>query len=424
MTNSGSSPHGLRARLRRIAVVTTAYALVLTAILVGAEITATVVLTIRDGTYTSAGDRFARRTNAFVTALIGTRIECRYIDTLFPHPYLGFVHHANPPCGLQDANNVGLLGPDFPSARLTGTYTILVTGGSVASQFAKPFGGRGPYLERMLNERYHSPTGKPFLVLDGGDGAWKQPQQLILLALYADAVNAVVTLEGFNEVKYIGSRYRFEYPAANFEQVNPLASQSFPDLIARYLVGRAEGVVAQNVVLRRSHAAFAVISTLDAWLERRARSRPAQKTTVDSMFLLPAGWSAEERSEWAMRQYEKYVLAMHAIARDQGVRIAHFIQPVPAIGKPLTDDERRGAGGMNEYVEKYAWMTERLLALRSRGVDTFSLLDVFEGRTERLYLDDIHVILNPDGSSTGNRMMSERVVEELARAWKLKPRTP
>ncbi len=34
----------------------------------------------------------------------------------YPHPYLCFVHHDNPPCGLPKGktNNVGLFGRDFP----------------------------------------------------------------------------------------------------------------------------------------------------------------------------------------------------------------------------------------------------------------------------------------------------------------------
>ena len=396
--------------------------LVVGLLVVGAELTATAVLTFQAGEYIGARTRFARRTNAFVTDLIGTRSECRYIDTLYPHPYLGFVHHGNPPCGLTDVNNIGLLGPDFPTIRPTDTYTILVTGGSVASQLAQPFGGRGPYLERMLNERYQSPTGKPFLVLDGGDGAWKQPQQLILFTLYVDAVDAVVTLDGFNEVKYIASLHRFEYPATNFQSANPLATQAFPELLVRYAVGRAEGIVVTNAVLSRSQAAYAVISSLDALLQRRAASKPAPRTSVDSIFALPKEWSTGDRAEWAMRQYEKYVRAMNAIGRDHGVRVAHFIQPVPAIDKPLGEDERRGAGGMNEYVDKYRWMSDRLLALRAQSIEVFNLADVFEGHSERLYLDDIHLIRNKDGSSTGYRLMSERMAENLGTAWKLKRR--
>jgi len=412
----------MRQRLRRAALVATAVLIVIGIVIVGAELVAIAVLTVHDGEYISAKTRFQRRTNAFVTDLIGTRSECRYIDTLYPHPYLGFVHHGNPPCGLT-VNNIGLFGPDFPFVRRTDRYVVLVTGGSVASQLAEPFGGQGPYLERLLNEQYQSPTGMPFLVLDGGDGAWKQPQQLILFAMYVDAVDAVVTLDGFNEANYIGSPHRFEYPAANFQSANPLATQSFPDLLVRYMVGRAEGVIVANPVLSRSHAAFALISSLDNVLRSRAASKPKQTTSIDSIFALPAEWSSADRTEWAIRQYEKYVRAMNAIGRDNGVRAAHFIQPVPGIGKPLTEDERRGAGGINEYKEKYRWMADRLLALRHQGIEVFSLLDVFEGHAERLYADDIHLIRNPDGSSPGYRMMSERMARDLGAAWKLKPRT-
>lgn len=395
--------------------------IVIGVVFAGAELVAVALLTIQDGGYISARTRFERRTNAFVTDLIGTRSECRYIDTLYPHPYLGFVHHGNPPCGVT-VNNIGLFGPDFPFVRRTDRYVVLVTGGSVASQFAQPFGGHGPYLERLLNEQYQSPNGMPFLVLDGGDGAWKQPQQLILFAMYVDAVDAVVTLDGFNEINYIGSAHRFEYPAANFQSANPLATQSFPDLLVRYLLGRAEGVVVANPVLSRSHAAFALISSLDTMMRKRAEAKPKPITSIDSIFALPAEWSASDRTEWAIRQYEKYMRAMNAIGRDHGTRVAHFIQPVPAIGKALTDDERRGAGGINEYAEKYRWMTGRLLGLRRQGFEVFSLLDVFEGHAERLYLDDIHLIRNPDGSSPGYRMMSERMARDLGAAWSLKPR--
>ena len=63
------------------------------------EVTAIVWLYLEDGHYTSAEELFDRTQNTYVRDLTkGTK--CRYIDTLFPHPYLAFVHHGNPPCGL------------------------------------------------------------------------------------------------------------------------------------------------------------------------------------------------------------------------------------------------------------------------------------------------------------------------------------
>ena len=89
-------------------------------------------------------------------------------------------------------------------------FVILVTGGSVAAQFAQLLPGGPRYLEQALNERYISPMGQPFLVLNGGDAAWKQPQQIILFLLYVDAIDTVVTLDGFNEQYSVSAWRRFD----------------------------------------------------------------------------------------------------------------------------------------------------------------------------------------------------------------------
>jgi len=68
----------------------------------------------RGRSYTPAAGLFERTQNTYVRDV--TRdTGCRFIDTLFPHPYVAFVHHANPPCGIFWVNNVCLYGPDFPS---------------------------------------------------------------------------------------------------------------------------------------------------------------------------------------------------------------------------------------------------------------------------------------------------------------------
>ena len=80
------------------------------------EVTAIAWLYIEDGRYTPAAELFERTQNTYVRdATKGT--ACRYVDTLYPHPYVAFVHHANPPCGMPWVNNVGLFGPDFPTVK-------------------------------------------------------------------------------------------------------------------------------------------------------------------------------------------------------------------------------------------------------------------------------------------------------------------
>src|SRR5258708_26434376 len=115
------------------------------------EVTAIVWLYLEDGRYISAEELFERTQNTYVRDLTkGT--TCRYVDTLFPHPYLAFVHHGNPPCGLPNVNNIGLLNADFPTVKRADRYVLLVTGGSVASQPLQNLPAPPP---RLLHHQLH-----------------------------------------------------------------------------------------------------------------------------------------------------------------------------------------------------------------------------------------------------------------------------
>jgi hypothetical protein len=346
--------------------------------------------------------------------------NCGYVDTLFPHPYLGFVHHGNPPCGIN-VNNIGLFDADFPSARRTDRFVILLTGGSVANQFVRPQRGDSPYFEQLLNKRFVSPNGKPFLVLNGADGAWKQPQQAIIFLLYADAVDAVVTLDGFNEHYMIGAGYRFEYPANNFNIVNPLASRNFGDVVAQWAVGSVREAAARNAILSRSQAAYTLISAAQDYLAKRAESRPKPKTTIDSLFLLPQDWSPEQRSAWALDQYKKYIRAMNSVARTEHVRSAFFLQPAPAVAKQLTDEERRVVGDL-KYAAVYQDMAKQLLSLDNEGIPVVSLLEIFDHNTSTLYADPIHLRREKDGTSPGYELMAQEMANHLGQLWMLNKR--
>jgi len=367
-------------------VATACLALALLA--VGAELIATAVVYSREGRYVAARERFSSKTNTFITGVSSKK--CGYVDSLYPHPYLGFVHRGDPPCGIAGTNNIGLFGPDFPSQRPSDRFVILVTGGSVAAQFAMPLATSPTYLEQILNERYVSPNGMPFLVLDGGGGAWKHPQTTILSVLYVDAVHAIVTLDGFNEHYMLEAWKRFEYPANNFFDINPLATQNFGSVLTRWAVGRIRSKAADNALLSRSNAAYEVIALMEHW----ATANGNPKTLIDSMLALPPDWSRDQVRTWQMSQYKKYLRTVRGIAREFGVLSAHFIQPVPAIGKTLTDAERNVVGDLG-YRDRYQGMAADLLTLNDAGVPVVSMLSVFEGDTRTLYGDPIHLIQDP-----------------------------
>jgi glycosyltransferase involved in cell wall biosynthesis len=366
-------------------------------------------------------------TNAYLRELRAlTPASAPYVETLFPHPYLGWVHHGNPPGGIPGVNNVGLLGQDFPCEKDPAAFTILLTGGSVACQFAQNVAGGPRYLEEELNGRYTTGDGRRFVVLNGAAGAWKQPQQAILFLQHADAVDAVVTLDGWNEHYLLAAAQRLEYPASNFHLVNPLATQSHRQLVGIWLAGGLEGWLRRHPWLARSRALGALVRALRRALWRRLVARPGpggtRRTSLESIFALPADWDLPRRFQHAVRSYAKYVLAIHAVAARWGVRTAHFLQPVPAIGKVLTAEERAVVGDLG-YHDRYAAMVEKLLGLRRVGVPIFSLTDLFGDCAETIYADAIHLARDARTlESRGNRLLAARVAALVAEAWGLRPR--
>lgn len=384
-------------------------------------------LYIEDGKYTPARELFERTQNTYVRDM--TRgSACRYVDTLYPHPYLAFVHHGNPPCGASNANNIGLLNDDFPTIKRTDRYVVLVVGGSVASQLVQNSPPPAPrFLEEELNTKYVSPNGKPFLVLNGADGAWKQPQQFILFSMYATSVDAVVTVDGYNEHYFFTPwmNERLERPLSNFLDVNPfVADENFGDAAIGWVMGRIAGALAQNAVLGRSHAAYLVIRGIEAMAKGKDIIKSTKKTTLNSIFAMPKEIRADNDKAFALQLelYQKYTRGIEAVARDNGVKTAYFLQPVPGIGKTLTDDEKRVVGDLR-YVEWYRGIVAGMLTLRERGLPIFDLGDVFADEKGTIYEDDIHFLRAPGTlESRGYRLVAARVGRHLAETWKLQPK--
>jgi len=387
--------------------------------LVGLEILSTAWLTIRDGRYTPAKELFATSRNTYIQDITGSGgSNCRYIDTMFPHPYLAFVHHRDDPCGVPSANDIGVLGDDYPVARNPERYVILLAGGSVASQLGQlTQPGRRSFLEEELNHSYTSPTGKPFQVLNGGVGAWKQPQQLILMAIYGDFIDAVVTLDGYNEQHLIkpGLKSRFEMPAVNYLGVNPIVTRDgFGSLAWSWFMGRISGWLGMGLT-SYSHAAYLLASALEPKPADHddgfgARTYSAMMSLPDDITNTPAVYM-----DWQIAQYAKYIRMMDVTARDFGIKSMFFLQPVPAVDKILTAEERRGTPDL-KYGERYIEIVRRLLALRERNIEVRSLLNVFQDEKETIYSDDIHP-KRELMDSRGYSLMAARMAHDMASTW-------
>jgi hypothetical protein len=402
----------IRGKRRVFGLVCIVLSLALPALLLEAGLAGYYTLANRG--YVSVATLLAREQNAFIREVKGDR-SCGYLDTLFPHPYLGHVHHANEPCGTL-ANNVGLFGPDYPPERDPGKFTILLTGGSVAAEI-EGVGRAEGRLQGFLNARYESPNGREFLVLRGGDGAWKQPQQTILFLLHARAVDAVVTLDGRNDYGHLAGGSPLETPATHFATVNPRLEESERKLLAIRLYSAIYEYSKRSWLLSHSYAAHG-LSKLTRELIRAQGERETagrRKTTMSSLFAFPEGWDAARRFDWNLEEYKKYVRVMDVTAQRLGVKRAFFIQPVPAIQKTLTTDERRVVGRL-DFRDGYEKMASALLSLRQEGIPVTSLLNVFADVKEAVYRDEVHCL------DAGYQIMAARIADELATMWGLRPK--
>lgn len=376
--------------------------------------------------YISVAALLNREQSAYARELAGGEGKnMPWIDVFFPHPYLSFVHSEKLPLAneaFDGPNNAGFCGPDFPDEKIEDRYVILLTGGSVASCFGQMFKGGPRFLEDTLNEQYVSPNGKKFLVLNGAMGGWRQPQQTILFLFYAHVVDALVTLDGFNESHHFNlPEWRFELPMIEFWRVNPLIENGSERLMASWVNGVVYNFSRNNGLLSRSHYGYFLARSLRD-LIRLLIKKSAQKKGQDysrSLFKLPESWGREKSVGVLLERYKDYFRYMSAIAEKMSVKTAHFIQPVPAVSKPLTPEEIEVVGDLG-YKDRYLRLANEMMALRDEGIPVRSLLHILENVTETIYRDPIHFHENvKTGESLGNRIMGQKMAADLAETFGL-----
>lgn len=340
----------------------------------------------------------------------------------YPHPYLAYVTNRD----QKDAriNAQGLLGPSFPLRKDPAKFTILVTGGSVAAQFSTAGENGVTYLAQALQKKYD--VGREIVVLNGASGGWHQPQQAIMTLLYGEIVDAIVTIDGFNELAALkGESLRLECPADSFDDVNPIARQGFAPLAAAWQAQQL-----RKLALQYPCRTVYFATRTGRELLRRSVEPREQDASESNLYRLPQEWTAEERTAFNIRRFQDLMLSIDSIADLYGIHVAHFIQPCPAVGKVLTSEEQQVVGKL-DYVSRYHRLVEGLMSLERQGVPIVDLSLIFAETRETVYVDTIHCLRdspteNPDGTvysrSLGYRIMADRIADQVARIWSIRRR--
>ncbi len=331
---------------------------------------------------------------------------CPFSDSIKLDPSLAYVWDRSSLCNAQmRVNNVNLEGDDFPLVKNPNDYVVLLMGGSVAHRL----GNKHPTeLYNYLVKRH---KGKNVRLLVGAHGGWSYPQQFHLFARFAPMIDAVISLDGFNETLQI------------IDIQNPFGSSSWPFMVKDrkqkslkfMLSGKAYRTLEEYK--EKNSCGF---SYLCHFLVEKGQSLLLKKYIFDEEGLHVAfrhstaydHVEAQEAQRLNLLQYMSYLRMTDYIARGYKIDVYHFLQPVPALQKSLTVEEKSFANisrefTMDTYREKYLQIEKAFLALKKEKMKVYSLVPIFSQVKEPIYIDHIHM------NELGNKIMTNVMIEKL-----------
>jgi len=325
-----------------------------------------------------------------------------------PHPYLAFTRLQRPDCKGYDAR-LGHNGKLLPRERDDEYFTILVLGASVIHELMT---NRDSKFGEYVSEHY-SYHNKPIRVIDATTGAWKQPQQLIMLMHYAALADAVVAFEGYNELLYVrqnGYAFALERP------LQRLVDQAYPHDMSRkqtvlvWLTTEAYFRVLKNPMLRRSNLVYFVLERLKSVTNKALKDGKNRdvRRQLENLYRVNPDWTMQERKAHFVERYKTLIQYMQAMSGVHGAKFLYFLQPTPLTGKPLTDVEAARVE-QKDYLDDYLFMEAQLLGLNAQNLRVVSLKNVFVDVAEEIYRDTIHL----DKSSAGPAVLMEALLAEM-----------
>lgn len=369
---------------------------------------------VKAGRYVPAQDIIESMTPDESRRLTG--VECEVSVSETSHPYLAFSRLAQPGCPHYDRDS-GHTGQVFPRKRNPEKFVVLFTGASVPAQLladAKPTFGQ------MLSQQYQY-QGREIEVLHGAVVRWKQPQQFILLMLNAHLIDAVVSMEGFNElVSGFGNEYRYDFstPVTTGLRRSNVNFFSNELLLMSWAYENAFYFVQSGHILKHLKTTVFAFRLYRHWLHSYSdadQERVRAYRQQINPFTLPKSWSYEEKQQHYLNSYIRYIGNMSALAQANDIKFSLFIQPVPLVGKTLTTGEMEALKKYRDYGDNYTVMQRSLMRLTEEGINIHSLADVFVDYPETVYKDGIHLNLD----NRGPEILSQAIIDVLAIQWGL-----
>ena len=303
-------------------------------------------------------------------------IKISYLAQLGPHPYLGYTKWLSTSPdkkGPKLGNNESFDGPDFPVVKDDSSFTILITGGSVADLLISTRNPDGSYYaENYLNEHFFPPKGKRFKIISTALGDYRLPQNIISLLIYHDILDGVIDLFGYNESHNFGAPLnKLETPSPNYWGLFDLEVKNNLSL-KRAEIFNLTNETSKSWWCGYSYICMSVLreiiaEKLSGLNEVENQSSPRYLNHKLNQFRYAADFPAEKRDLQKRKKIKSYYRLFDGMCKTLEIKCSYFLQPVPQIGKILTPVEKMGLlSGSPEYDKLYESVVNNLMELKKR----------------------------------------------------------
>lgn len=348
------------------------------------------------------------------------------------HPFFGFV--VKP--GIDERfNNYGFISPyDYPYVKNDeNEFIIAVFGGSVAEIFSQNE-NRERFIQNLKQNDFFK--SKEIIILNFAAGAYKQPQQLMVLSYFlsiGQEFDMVINIDGFNEASMSYINYQdgvdvsmpvsyIMLPLVNLTNQTTPSPKTIETLarinrdrarlnnLARTINGNYLASV--NFILEQYHTFIH-----NRYSQELATLEQVEPDTFSSLiYVNPADNPMDEATvfERIAQNWANSSIIMNQILTGRGIPYFHFLQPNQYYSQKIfSQEEARIALNPNQIskagVEKvYPRMVEKFDTLRQGGVNFHSGLDIFNDETEAVYGDDCcHY------NSLGNKILADFIARAI-----------
>lgn len=387
---------------------------------VAIELTFVAASRLKEGRFVSTSDLVSRELNAVqVDARFRMKIQgedCNWAELFRPHPTYLYVKKNRPPCADLGINSDGFRGPLAPMIKDPKVFTVLFGGGSVAEDLIS-LADVTP-LETVLNTRFQVPGFDRIQVISAALAGWRQPQTFIAFAMNSHRIDAIVTLEGYNEY-YLMIETPSGQPFGSL--VNPFAMRGIDSItdtkgaVSGVLEGFLLSWLRADGLMQKSHAVHFFTDRLRNKLREIYQHSRRDEIGLHNLASSAVELSRAETFRYNLERYKHTLRQTDAIAKRFKIRTLHFLQPVPAEKRSLTEREVGLVGDLG-YRNDYQVQTDQLMLLKKEGVNIISLHDLFKDTSTDIFDDRIHL------NSSGREAVIQRIVSDIGRSWKLEPK--